>query len=358
MERNKQEYYGLQVLRAVAALAVVAGHATDDLVKENGSVPGQLSWLHGPAGVDIFFVISGFVMMITSERLSKLASPARAFLLRRVVRIVPLYWSLTALRLLVTHLRPALASNGVATTWNAIASFLFIPARALSGQIRPVIPVGWTLSFEFAFYLLFAVGLAWRGRLLPVVTCSVIALAAVGGWRTEAWPAWTALADPIVLEFLAGVWLAWLLMRGRRIAHGGWLVMAGAAGLVLFAPTAWPFSRPLVWGSSALLLVAGVTALESRIAGRIPAWMLVLGNASYSIYLVQTFVFPAEHLAFDRVVGNRVHTHPLAIAVLLIAVSVPLTSLVGVAVYRWFELPLTRSLRRAVGVSQPKAVPA
>jgi exopolysaccharide production protein ExoZ len=354
---GKREFYGLQVLRGVAALAVVAGHSTDYLQQQNGTVPRQLAWIHGPAGVDIFFVISGFVMMISSGRLMTRAHPARLFLWRRFLRIVPLYWLLTALKLGLTVWRPQLSEHAVPSAWSAVSSFLFIPSLGPSGQIRPVIPVGWTLSFEMAFYALFAIGLTMPGRLVKFVTGAIVVVALLGVLRTDVWPAWTALADPIVLEFLAGVWLAKFAMQGkfagRRLAAA--MIALGFVGMALLSPGS-NSARPLTWGVCAVSIVWGMVSLEESIASRLPRWLLLLGDASYSIYLIQTFLFPVLHIAFARWGHGLVHDHATEAGLLMILASLLMTSVAGVVVYKLVERPMTVRLRGLVGAAKPAAV--
>jgi exopolysaccharide production protein ExoZ len=124
----------IQILRAAAALGVLLDHA------------GR--WLDvapivdiGAAGVDLFFVISGFIMVYTSERLFGQTGAPQRFLARRIIRIVPLYWTLTAFAALV------LFGFGP----NTLGSYLFIPTHR-----GPILTVGWTLNYEMMFYSLFA----------------------------------------------------------------------------------------------------------------------------------------------------------------------------------------------------------
>lgn len=357
MVLRERKYLGVQVLRAAAALAVVAGHSTDYLTAQTGQVPAQLAWIHGPAGVDIFFVISGFVMMVTARPLLQRAKPARLFLWRRFLRIAPLYWLLTLVRLSVVHWRPGLTEHGVPSMWNSVCSFLFIPSRAPGGEIRPIIPLGWTLSFEMLFYYVFALGLASRNRLLRVVTGCILALAILGVLRTEAWPVWTTLADPIVLEFLGGVWIGEILLRGRQLGPrlGSAALCAGIAGFLFTIPGPGRLSRPFTWGVFAVLTVLGTLALEHWIAPRLPRWALLLGDASYSIYLVQTFIFPPLHFILQRWGPEMVHQHPVEVGVWMIATSLVLTSVLGIAVHRLVERPMTNRLRRFLDVSHPVA---
>jgi len=361
-----REYYGIQALRAIAALAVVAGHSTDYLEMRNGAVPGPLQWIHGPAGVDIFFVISGFVMMISAGRLLTKANPAGVFLWRRLLRIAPLYWLLTLAKLVLITAWPALSVHARPSHWNVVSSFFFIPSVGPSGEIRPLIPVGWTLSFEMFFYVLFAAGLwmihrrrgrAASGELLKFLVPAIFAVALLGVVRTEAWPAWTAVADPIVLEFLAGAVLAWIALRSWHAKPwiAGGLICGGFVGLGVLSPGMtggfWA-ARVVVWGIPAVMIVYGVVSLEDKLRKRLPGWVLLLGSASYAIYLIQTFVFPLVHAVMDRYFADSVHESPVEAGLLMVAMSLPLVAVAGVAVHLMIERRMTDFLKSQFGTER------
>jgi exopolysaccharide production protein ExoZ len=349
------EFYGVQALRAIAALVVVLGHSTDYLLTQNGYVPQALAWIHGPAGVDIFFIISGFVMMISSGRLLEKEHPARIFLWRRVLRIVPLYWLLTALKLLLISAHPSLSVHARPSLWNVTSSFVFIPSLNASGEIRPLIPLGWTLSFEMLFYVVFALALTARQGLLRVLVPTICVLALVGWTRPGSWPIWTSLADPIVLEFLMGVGIARLVLGGLRLAAGAsfGLLVAGGAGLILLEPGTTSLTmRWLVWGVPAAMIVLGTVALEREYGHRLPRWLLLLGSASYSIYLVQTFVFPVLHMAVARMGAGFVHLQPVAAGLAMMAASLVATSASGMGTYLLVERHMTEFFKANFGAER------
>ena len=249
-------------------------------------------------------------MVTSSRRLVGTPHPARVFLARRALRIVPLYWLLTAVKLAVVLLAPAMALSTAPTTWNVVASFLFIPSRNALGVVRPVLPVGWTLEFEMLFYLLFAAALALRVRVMWVVV-PLAGVAAAGFWRQAGWPAPCFLLNGMVLEFAGGMVLAALPVLPRR----RWGLAVAACGLVglVVLPLAGPW-RFMMWGGPAILVMAGVLALEGA---WVPAWMLAIGDASYAIYLVHPFVVPA--LGWG---------------------AVPVSVAAGLIVDRWLDKPL------------------
>ena len=340
----RRTYFGVQALRAVAALFVVGYHAT--LIPDESHAPlvGGV-WSNGACGVDIFFVISGFVMAVTAPGLAGRADGGRVFLWRRLVRIVPLYWLFTTA---AWAWRGFGLGPGAGGAWRVAASYLFIPSFDRNHQPVPLLQVGWTLHFEMMFYLLFAAALALGTpplRFLP----PILGALAVVGWREHpTWPAWTTLASPLVLEFLFGVGIAPLARRGRL--PGGWvgaLLLAGGFAAVCRLPMV-DSARVVYWGLPAAAIVAGAVGLEDAVGRRLPRWLLEAGNASYAVYLVHPPVVAAlwPLLARHGGTGRR-------LAAEMIVLSLVLCLGAGEAVHRLIELPLMRLLRgrRVRGVS-------
>jgi peptidoglycan/LPS O-acetylase OafA/YrhL len=229
----------VQALRALAAFMVVCVHL-EALAILAGAAPHATE--AGNAGVDLFFVISGFIMVFTTGR--KPQSPA-GFFGARVRRIAPLYWSVTFAVFLVARLTPSLIQNTPSDLGRLLASLLFLPELRPDGTMRPVVFVGWTLNFEMAFYVLFALGLLAPRRWLGVAA-TVAVLAGAVAWGQAAKPTDPVLAfytTPMVLEFGLGMLLglAWPHLKPPPWAR--WpLAIAGvlAFALMLLAPTLWP----------------------------------------------------------------------------------------------------------------------
>jgi peptidoglycan/LPS O-acetylase OafA/YrhL len=299
------------------------------------------TWPNLSAGVDLFFIISGFVMVTSTRRLAARPGAWRIFLQRRAMRLVPLYWLLTCAKYAVAVLEPGLTPHTRPDLANFLASLAFIPARDAAGQIRPVLPVGWSLNFEVFFYLLFAAALAWRLR--PVWLVAPLGIVAVAGFfRAPDWPAPLFLANPMVLEFAGGMLVWYAITRGWRPPTRWAVVMAAGAFAVLLAlPLAGPL-RCLVWGAPAAAIVAIAVAMEPRWGKRLPASVLRIGDASYAIYLVHPFVVPA--LAVHGWVGMLGWMGMLG--------CVPASIAAGLAVHFGIDMPLQQNSRRwAVSVA-------
>ncbi len=314
----------LQHLRAFAAINVVIFHIIVSATGYQQSLP----WFNllkdwGQNGVDIFFVISGFIMLHTQLQQPK---TALAFFRQRLIRIVPLYWLLTLLVVLLLWLFPALFRQlNLQADW-VLASFFF-SAQWLTGMY-PVLFVGWTLEWEMLFYLLFGCALALKSGalLLPMLSVVLAAVAALTGqW--------------MLLEFIFGMLAAWLFHRARCSVTVGWLFLL--SGIVLLCLSLFPtvqalsLHRTLSWGVPAFLLVLGAVTVPALLQ----AWLSRLGDASYSIYLLQILTIPA---CYKVSVSLLPQGHPLLFA----TASLGLTLLLALLCYRWVEQPMLQWLRR------------
>jgi len=323
----------IQGLRAAAALLVVFVHL-DILLGTLGFEP------FGFGAVDLFFTISGFIMVYTTQ--GKSVTPS-AFFLNRLCRIAPLYWLITLGVYFVAVVAPSLLQATSTDPLQLVKSLLFVPFEKANGSVHPVLFVGWTLNYEMFFYALFAAGLVLgvRERGVFAVTLVLAGLVLGGLW----WPSESALGRfytrPIILEFAAGMGLALLdrrvdLSTMIPVVFARVLLIVGLAGVValsmLIPGTAFElFTR----GVPALLAVAGALALNRSGVVVSNRYVLALGNASYSIYLVHPFVTQAVQKA-----GRAIGLSPL-LALALIPVTFVLVCVVGTITHHLIERPLT-----------------
>jgi exopolysaccharide production protein ExoZ len=339
--KGSEQFRGIQVLRFVAAALVVITHATLTVV-ERLHTPGFVVWGKGAVGVDMFFVISGFVMVVSSRTLIARADGWYVFFARRLVRIVPLYWLATSIKLLAVLFVPALALHSAIDGFHVVASYLFLPARNVEGEVAPLLAVGWTLIYEMFFYAAFA--LAMWARTPPVLTVAVVfaALAGAGlmfGYRSG--PAVTAYANPIILEFVMGMLIARMRMSGVKVsARVAGIVLAIGVSAIVFSDQMPVRVGIVLWGLPAALIVAGIVYLEPLVGPRLPRIFLTLGDASYAIYLFHSLLVPAIGVALAKS-GFR---DPIV----CIFVSLAASFLVGWLIYRIAEKPSTEYLKRLI----------
>ncbi len=323
-ETRPATLYGIQYLRALAALAVVLFHAG-----ERSGHPLAI----GAAGVDVFFVISGFIMWVIVAR--RPVSPGR-FLAERLRRIVPVYWLATVAMAAGALL--GLFPNLVLTVPHLLASLFFLPFPSpSSGEVWPLLVQGWTLNYELFFYAVFAACLLLPARLrLAAVAAVFLALVALGLTVASENPLFVTYTRPIILEFVAGMLIGRLWLAGRVRGRGLGLALAvlslagfAAIGLLRLPFDEWtcgPLAAMLVYGTAALEREGGVPHL------RLPA---LLGDASYSIYLWHTFAISVVAKA-----GTMLALAPALVFIAAVLAGV----LAGLAGYHLVERPLLRGL--------------
>lgn len=340
--RKGKEFWTIQALRFVAALAVVCVHAT--FYTHDRLSPGFPMYTQGAHGVRLFFVISGFVMIMSSQRLMRQRKGWQAFAIKRICRIVPIYWLMTFIKLVIVLGASHLANHSDASDpWYVLKSFLFLPTTNLDGEIRPLHAVGWTLNFEMFFYLLFTIALAIRVQPLRFIAPILIGLSLLSMWQTPQWPvALRFLCDPIVLDFLAGMLIAGWVRRGLALPPAvAWtLTVVGLA--VVFAPVTWP-DMPGIVASFIITLfsaatLVGAAALEPRIGTRIPQPVLYMGSASYSLYLIHPIIGPAAPAILAKL--------GLHLPLLAISCTILIAMAAGALCYRFVETPMSEALSR------------
>ncbi|MFM9937197.1 MAG: acyltransferase family protein [Novosphingobium sp.] len=334
---------GIQYARALAAMMGVVFHLRPQFVRMGFEPP---MWSGLAAGVDIFFVISGLIMWVTT--CDRATSPL-TFLARRLARIVPLYWMATSVSVILMLLVPDVLQTARFDLAHVIASYAFLAwQNPGTGTYEPVIIPGWTLNYELFFYFVFSVLLlADRSRRLLLAAAIFGGLAWLGSVSGTARNGQQVFyTAPLMLEFVFGMVLGELYVRtsfvqgmGRR--HGALAVVSGLA-LLLIGPALAPgLPRFVLFGLPALAVVAGALALDTVGAVRDNRLLLLLGNASYSLYLTHSFVLSALSQ-----IWRKLHFDHLPMGLWLFAVLViTLSCLLAAMSYRLVELPLIAFFR-------------
>ena len=351
---------GLQLLRAVAVMLVAWLHADEKMVRFAGHHIPDL----GVFGVDIFFVISGFILssIVMRERHAPGLSVMGRFLQRRLIRIYPVYWIfalVTLARLAHTH---QLFEQNYFT-----AFFLLVPAR------YPTFPLlhefSWTLIFEMFFYATLSVILIKTVRFAtPGLIAILVLLVTAGAFSDIRRPIWIFACNPILLEFAFGAVLALLHKRfGRRHRMGIGMTLLGsflaiglraynsptvASGLHMIRVDSGVFERVFTFGIAAALLVGGMIFWSPALSSRIGRLFVVLGNASYSTYLISSLGIEYCLRVLIKVGGDPFSLWKQALYDL---VSVVLVLAAGWLFYDLVEWPLLRSIQARLA-SKPSGI--
>jgi exopolysaccharide production protein ExoZ len=344
-----KRYGGIQSLRALSILLIVLNHLSVIEVKFGAGpvvLPSALS--RGTGGLDLFFTISGLMMVLLNR--GRFQSPRQAlfFLCRRLARIYPLYWIFSLLVLPIYFLRPSWINSAQGNRVDLLSSFLLLPSDLL-----PLINVAWMLVHLVYFYLVFSFFL-WllREEQLPLALISWVGLVGAGQvyfyFRPRLGPAADLLVHPYTLEFITGCFLGLFLQRPQRL----WGQAALTAGLILYGSvllllnsrppaglvTGW--TRVVFFGPPAALILYGVMVLENQRQWSFPASLSLLGDASYAIYLSHMPVLAAAGRIWAMVSRPGLIHQGLALLCLT-----GLVILVGLLGHRFLDAPLMKILR-------------
>jgi exopolysaccharide production protein ExoZ len=323
---------GIQYLRAIAALMVVFHHSRNFF----GSHGHDLTSV-GAAGVDIFFVISGFVMAHSTRNFDnhgRLAIQASHFLQNRIVRIVPLYWLA-----LLWQAKDEIINGAV--TLGLIGDFFFIP-RFLPPKfvnIWPILVPGWTLNYEMFFYVLFGIAMLMGKSRYAVLTTVFITLATFGLFIHSNNAPVRFYTSPLLLEFLFGI----VLYKARDYYTGlisrNTAIMVLILGFALLAMRSPYLGRFLADGIPAVFIVgSAIIVFENK---RLPMLQL-MGDASYSIYITHLFALKyAVQLAHLFKLNDPSPVN----MVLALIMQIIIATIVGVIVHKIIEKPVTSFLQ-------------
>ena len=337
----------VQALRFVAAFLVMCAHAKGVLRDEE--IWSSFDTAMGACGVDLFFVISGFVIAMSAAR----AVSARAFMADRMLRVLPLYFAVSA----AFVAKRVLSGEGL-TADLVVNSVLFLPLLEMDDYSGTVHPYGWSIAYEMWFYGLLALllGSVAKTGVVAVMLCATVlsvgcvvtSLAYNGAWLLPRF-----VFGPLVLEFAAGC--ALYLHRDKLKTHARHAWAALPVCLIALPFTSYlgyptevigrsgmSFARVLIWGGLAASVFVIFYTAEKTV--RWPRWLVALGTASYSIYMIQPFVVPA--------VRQLALTGSARVAVFFL-----LSTVGGWLMYLWFERPLLAFVRSWAGRSEAPVLP-
>jgi len=370
MVKTQDNIVSLQILRGLAASMVVIGHNNYSATTLAGPAVGfpLFGWPELlSTGVDIFFVLSGFIMMLVAEK-----QPSRSeFLASRVARVVPIYWFYTLLLVVAAIIVPSILRWTTLTPELVLKSLLFIPYHhPVDGKIQPLLAQGWTLHYEMLFYIVFAtlISLSAGARIgvALLIFAALFALPAIFGSGSAIVD---FLSDTIILEFAAGMALhvvyrrGWITPRSAAAATAALVALVWGLGSGTLAPLAAGYDqqqlRFLFWGIPAALAVFVFLSLPTP-DSPIVRFLRKIGDASYTMYLCHPFIIGVVTLIWLRLgfapgpVFTLAVVFPIVVAGSLLAYALVERPLLGVA----RRLMLPRGRRRPPVRSEDMPPPA
>jgi exopolysaccharide production protein ExoZ len=326
------KYLGLQILRITAACMVLFTHSTfyaSERLERHFEV-----WKRGAAGVEIFFVLSGFVMVYSSIKLLNNSNGWKVFAERRIIRIVPIYWIATSIKVVALLFTTGYVLHTQFNVARVFESYFFLPAYNSEGNIGPVLGVGWTLNFEMFFYFLFALALLFRANIYKFVGGVLVILAFGAFFRQANWPAASFYLSTMVLDFFYGMLIAKICLAKKYIPRSLAVPLLGFGFIGLLVSWSSLIQvEGLLNGIAAALIVYSMASLEDSLT-RIPSFVLYMADASYAIYLFHPFIAPAVPVAL-----MRLH---LVYPWLSVACSVSLALAGGCLIHLLIEAPITK----------------
>ncbi len=345
----RRELKSLQSLRGIAVLLVVLLHVYA-FEKKAGVGPSLLPGfsIFGSSGVDLFFVISGFVMVYTTLDVKRSFGTFGKFLYKRATRIYPLYWIVTAVLLLGYIAFPQLIHRTDLAEVNFLKAILLFPQENL-----PYVIVGWTLIHELYFYAAFSFFVLCDQKKLPylLITWLILVICLYYSSSSTSSSIFQLIAHPLTFEFILGCFAGLLVSKGRIYFPTSMLLLGSTALLsgwycfhAFIGPELYGWSRAILLGVPYSIIVYGASSLELRgLRSASNTILLRLGDASYSIYLLHFFLISLLTKVWSHLFPALEQTFLDNITYVLLCFA--LSCGAGVLSFLYLERPIIRASR-------------
>lgn len=309
----------IQILRAWASIIVVLYHSIGTAISYN-LTPTYFSILGnwGVHGIDIFFVISGFIMYYIQYKKN---NTPKKFIKDRMIRIVPIYWILTTIYLALYYILPNLFRDFTPSLGYIFSSYLF--SSTIFYDRHPILSYGWTLEYEAIFYIVFTIVLFFYGKkyfiLVSALLLSIYFLSDL---------------SVILLEFILGMVLAKIYLNDIKYFPKLFLFLGILLLIYSITIDINEVNRLFYFGLPAVLIIYGFLNMKEMNS----FFLLYLGAASYSIYLIHVFTLPL----FFKIFSSKIFSLDNDF---LVIISVIFTVILGVLFYKFVEIPVTNFLK-------------
>src|SRR4028118_1479083 len=338
----------LQVYRGIAAVLVVMFH----LNEISTGILNQVTFFNlfqgGWSGVDYFFVLSGFIMVYVHRSAIGKKDQLKSFLVKRAVRIYPIYWIITLTLLCFFIVIPAFANNQDLGLGHVIGSLLLIPQNG-----KPILVVGWTLTYELYFYFLFSIAIWLKPKHSKPILSIWLFVTILHFCKIVKFPDSFLLLNLVFgnmnLEFVLGCLAAYIVIKyNNKLGKYRWILfgIANLGYVILGMLVAWrniEFERIITFGVLAALLIIAATSIDLKDSPKIPYLLIFLGDASYSIFLTHSPLMLAITKILQKANLGKYFDGFFAPAILAVFAVV-----FGCIFYFLIEKPLTVFLRQNI----------
>lgn len=338
MGKSSTNLQSIQIMRGIASLLVLLEHIS---IKGGQYGNGALNGFSvGGAGVDLFFIISGYIMCVsTYDQPLNFAQ----FIVRRIKRIMPLYWLVTTVALIVFLYKPTLINSSGGETGIFVSYTLFPNGKKFLNAN------GWTLSYEFFFYFIFGCFIH-KGTYKAIKASSLILmlLTIIGLCYHFNEPLLFFSTDSLLMEFVFGMGCFYLFNKKSIGLNHKYGIGLFITGVLLFAlqisigATNYQKWQGLLWGITILLIFIGLLSLEGlmrRSSFLIKTLLLEIGNSSYSLYLIHPFTLSGTAICLKHF---GMASNPYLFSIILLTISV----VTGHLVYLYVERPLIAFVKK------------
>ncbi|WP_447887716.1 acyltransferase family protein [Serratia fonticola] len=337
----------IQFLRFFASLLVLVTHST--FYTHERYSDAMTVFKPGAVGVDIFFVISGFVILLSSITKSGEFRGGLDFTVKRLTRIVPMYWIATSIKVAALILSPALVLHAAFDPSRIILSYFFLPSVSPDGRWEPILGVGWTLVFEMFFYFIFAMSLFAKRNPIVISSFIIISFSAISTLRADSWPVWTMYFDRIMLYFVIGMMCYIIMMMCSKTTLRAITATLVTVSIIFIA-------RKIVLDEEIITrlsfetftfvvtLFFVVVQCEPVFTGSVSKLFSLLGDASYSTYLFHPIVAPLVPTVFKKLSSHGITVNPFIVVISTIIFALIVTVIIHLVI----EKPITNKIRSIV----------
>jgi exopolysaccharide production protein ExoZ len=294
-----QQLNSLQAVRGLAAILVLLHHTTNLAVQKQGQQFFNGIFAPGNMGVDLFFVLSGFIIYYIHHKDIGKKDKYKAFLSKRFIRIYPTYWIVALILLPLYFIIPSIGESYSRNPWYLIKSFLLFPQ-----SVHPIVGPGWTLTHEMFFYLIFSLLILIKPKYSKPIFISWLFISFclfVSSFFFENSHYYlNFIFSSLNLEFAFGSLSAFLILRYNSkfkfLLYFGLISVIISWSIKIF--TSVNIHEVISWGIPSALIIIGCVSYELDKNVKIPKIIKYFGDASYSIYLIHGFALLAGHYVF------------------------------------------------------------